>query len=183
MPPPIPPSFQALKSRILSSLSADPSTYTDASPKGSVDAGIRDLIDRINGLDGVVTTSSCAGRVSVFLEGSKRVEGSSKQLEDEKLRDDGDGDGVRVQAAVPGGKGRGGRWLYVSHDPDLIPPDREKGYFTRIFGLCTAGDEGGTPASTTPSARRFVRFQFEPFVGFLVFYNSEYFGPLFMSRT
>ncbi|KAK2067463.1 hypothetical protein P8C59_001202 [Phyllachora maydis] len=37
--------------------------YTDASPKGSIDAGIRDLIDGINDkYDGLVTTSSCGGR-------------------------------------------------------------------------------------------------------------------------
>lgn len=36
-----------------------------------MDAGIRDLIDEINAVDGLVTTSSCAGRISVFLEGQR----------------------------------------------------------------------------------------------------------------
>lgn len=47
------------------------------SPKGTVDAGIRELIDVINGVEGLVTTSSCAGRVSVFLEGSRKVAGGA----------------------------------------------------------------------------------------------------------
>lgn len=185
MSPPIPPSFQVLKTRILSSLSVDPSTYTDASPKGSVDAGIRDFIDRINGLEGVVTKSSCAGRVSVFLEGSKHVERERDRREGkvEGVLDDRDGDGGGDrgrQAAVPGGKGRGGRWLYVSHDPVSIPPDRGKDYFTRLFGLRPAGDQGDTPTSANPSARRFVRFQFEPFVGPLVFTRFYIFDPPFV---
>lgn len=177
MSPPIPPSFQVLKTRILSSLSVDPSTYTDASPKGSVDAGIRDFMDRINGLEGVVTKSSCAGRVSVFLEGSKHIERERNRLGREGVLGDGDGDGDRsrdMQVAVPGGKGRGGRWLYVSHDPVSIPPDRGKDYFTRLFGLYSAGDQGDTPTTTSPSARRFVRFQFEPFVGSLACWHFAY---------
>ena len=172
MSPPISPSFQFLKSRILSSLSLDPSSYTDASPKGSVDAGIRDLIDRINTLEGVVTTSSCAGRVSVFLEGSRRVGEVRDGVERERRGDVGDGyeegDGER-QAAVPGGKGRGGRWLFVSHEPVSVPPGKEKDHLTRLFGLGRVGDHGAPTTSTNSSARRFVRFQFEPFVGRLAF--------------
>lgn len=68
---PIPPSFARRKKAILAQLAVPDDEYTDLSPKGTVDAGIRDLIDEINGLDGLVTTSSCAGRVSVFLEGRR----------------------------------------------------------------------------------------------------------------
>lgn len=71
----IPNTFTQRKRRILSALAVPDEDYTDLSPKGTVDAGIRELIDEINGLDGFVTTSSCAGRVSVFLEGRRVREG------------------------------------------------------------------------------------------------------------
>jgi tRNA wybutosine-synthesizing protein 3 len=70
--------FVARKRKILSDLSVPDAEYTDLSPKGSVDEGIRDLIRDINALDGLVTTSSCAGRVSIFVEGSKKTEKSRK---------------------------------------------------------------------------------------------------------
>lgn len=100
-----PPVFLERKKKILDQLSVPDTEYTDASPKGSVDEGIRDLIDEINQVSGFVTTSSCAGRVSVFLEGKKTAD---KEDEDE-------------QVAGVGGKGAGGTWLCVSHDP--VPDD------------------------------------------------------------
>lgn len=69
----ITPGFVVRKSKILSDLSVPDAEYTDLSPKGSVDEGIRDLIRDINALDGLVTTSSCAGRVSIFVEGRKET--------------------------------------------------------------------------------------------------------------
>ncbi|OCT54904.1 DUF207 domain protein [Cladophialophora carrionii] len=68
----IPPSFHAKKSQVLRSLTQPTESYTDNSPKGTVDAQIRDLIDEINAYEGFVTTSSCAGRVAVFVEGPRR---------------------------------------------------------------------------------------------------------------
>ena len=168
--PPISSSFATLKSHILSSLSpTDPSTYTDASPKGSVDAGIRGLIDRINALEGVVTTSSCAGRVSVFLEGSKGGEGvgwEGGDVGDDEVGNE--GDGAEAMTVVPGGKGRGGRWLYVSHELVPVPEERSKGYFGGMFILQPAGDAKTNVAVTGMGKRRFVRFQFEPFVRVLL---------------
>ncbi|SPQ19689.1 eaf0b554-2a99-403a-9e31-ca3e83d52590 [Thermothielavioides terrestris] len=69
--------FSLRKQKILSQLSVPDAEYTDASPKGSVDAGIRHLIDEINARPGLVTTSSCAGRVSVYLEGRKKEAGDA----------------------------------------------------------------------------------------------------------
>ena len=57
--------------KILEQINQPAEQYNDLSPKGSIDEGIRDLIDYINTLPGFVSTSSCAGRVSVFLEGAK----------------------------------------------------------------------------------------------------------------
>ncbi|KAL2426684.1 hypothetical protein ABEF95_011744 [Exophiala dermatitidis] len=147
--PEIPPSFKAKKAKILSLLGQSDEAYTDKSPKGTVDAQIRELIAEINAHDGLVTTSSCAGRVAVFVEGPKREhkpfqerDGNGKPpsvsnglSEDSGTRtaetaaatrpansDDGEATGrsTGTTTASPGGKG-GGRWLYVSHDPIPMP--------------------------------------------------------------
>lgn len=78
----IPPLFTTRKNKIIEELAIPDEDYTDLSPKGSVDLGVRDLIRDINALPGLVTTSSCAGRISVFLEGRRDV-GSSVVSEQE----------------------------------------------------------------------------------------------------
>lgn len=103
--------------------------------------GIRALLAALNARDGLVTTSSCAGRVSVYLEGRK------KGSEEEE-------DGVRGTAAV-GGKG-GGEWLFVSHDP-LGEGEGWRG----VFGL--EGDEGKGEGR---GEGRLIHFKFEPMVSF-----------------
>ena len=54
--------FEATKDAVLQELAAG----HDLSPKGSIDVPIRPLVDFINSIDGLVTTSSCSGRISVF---------------------------------------------------------------------------------------------------------------------
>lgn len=74
-----------------------------------------------------MTTSSCSGRVSVFLEGRKKgkyvrgggagggINRNQKQQQQEEVEKEEEGEvGVMLP---PGGKGNGGRWLFVSHDP------------------------------------------------------------------
>lgn len=141
-PSTIPASFVAKKSQILSLLTQPEDEYTDKSPKGTVDHQILHLIQEINGYDGLVTTSSCAGRVAVFVEGPRSTAkagdvNDAGEGEDEQMT----GDPVigvtttnssssssaaaaatatttttTTTATSPGGKG-GGKWLYVSHDP------------------------------------------------------------------
>lgn len=161
--PQIPPSFTAKKNAILASLSTPESTYTDLSPKGSVDAAIKPLIHRINALDGVVTTSSCAGRVSVFLEGRKQ----GKWHEERGNAKNHEGLGKESeQAAVPGGKGMGGKWLFVSHEPvDLSKLGEGKHTLTEVLGLGSSGVQSEALAlSGEVDEMRLVRFQFEPMV-------------------
>lgn len=146
---PIPSAFTARKDAITSALAMPKEEYQDLSPKGSIDEAIIPLILQLNSYPGVVTTSSCAGRISVFLEGSK---------------DPHDGL-IYEQNAVPGGKGNGGRWLYVSHEPVNIPPQMEPNHLTELFHLLR--DQSKTLASLEPSAiteLRFVKFQFEPMI-------------------
>ena len=176
--PLLPQSFRTRKSQILANLSQTippqppsgpvPSVpLPDKSPKGSVDSQITTLITEINGYEGLVTTSSCAGRVSVYVEGR----GTAGAV----FTTDGDGDGeTRLKAtATVGGKG-GGRWAYVSHDPigsGIVNEDDY--YYTKLFGLNPSKSDETfsritTDASLTTSRRnskpRLVRLSFEPFI-------------------
>ena len=159
----VPLSFAVKKNAILASLSIPESTYTDLSPKGSVDEAIKPLLDRINALEGVVTTSSCAGRVSIFLEGKKRGKGPEGIGHD--TYNEGFGKGS-TQTVVPGGKGMGGRWLFVSHEPvDLSKRGEKKEAITELLGLGSSGAQNEALAVTGElEEMRLVRFQFEPMV-------------------
>ncbi|MCJ1434174.1 hypothetical protein MMC27_003541 [Xylographa pallens] len=150
----IPSSFTIKKNDILQQLSTPDDEYSDLSPKGSVDVGIRKLIDNINGIDGLVTTSSCAGRISVFLEGAKTATSHNGQQNES------------LQTGVPGGKGKGGRWLFVSHNPvepvnNLDTPTSEMRPIMNLFGL---SKHGILPINLKPATTRFVKFQFEPMI-------------------
>lgn len=168
--PPLPQTFTTFKNRILDSLSIPTDDYTDASPKGSIDTAILPLIQRLNSLEGIVTTSSCAGRVSVFVEGSKAKGRGSRVYEDgAECEEQGDvgvkGEG-KGRKAVPGGKGLGGRWAYVSHEPICAArsgDDEAPGRFMEMFGLVPKSE--GEVRKFTNDAR-YVRFAFEPMVSY-----------------
>ena len=155
--------FTAKKNTIIVSLSTPESTYTDLSPKGSVDSAIKPLIDRINALDGVVTTSSCAGRVSVFLEGRKQGKEHERRGD---VKDNEEYGKESEQAAVPGGKGLGGKWLFVSHEPVVLSKKGEdKESLSELLGLGSSGEQNEALAlSADINKMRLVRFQFEPMV-------------------
>lgn len=172
---PIPPNFTLKKERILAALAAPSQSYTDLSPKGSVDAGIKDLIDRINTLDGIVTTSSCAGRISVFLEGTKPrapCDDAAVGVDEGGQEEKGEIFDERTVTGPVGGKGRGGRWLFVSHDPIEIPlqTEVERQPLSTLFGLTSSSSASSSsspaaqPILYNPSQIRLVRFQFEPMV-------------------
>ena len=188
---PIPAAFTAKKNDILASLATPDADYTDASPKGSIDVPIRGLIDRINALEGVVTTSSCSGRISVFLEGTKGDhrgnvenvngldhEGSIDVIDQLDIVVGESSANTKVtrkdsskqvpRQAVPGGKGNGGRWLFVSHDP--LPEDFSKAEasLSTALGLDINGSANEALHFPLESAishhPRLIRFQFEPMV-------------------
>ncbi|KAI1638019.1 methyltransferase TYW3-domain-containing protein [Biscogniauxia mediterranea] len=163
--------FVQRKTRILEQLGVPEAEYTDASPKGSIDAGIRDLIDEINGLGGFVTTSSCAGRVSVFVEGRKAAAGAS----DGDVRNDDAERGAREAGArerdgsLPteklagvGGKGGGGTWLFVSHDPVML--ENADGGLEGLLGLSNGHEPAGPEGSRCGAAPRLIHFKFEPMI-------------------
>ncbi|KAI1258920.1 methyltransferase TYW3-domain-containing protein [Xylariaceae sp. FL1019] len=162
--------FVEKKDRILEQLAVPNAEYSDASPKGSVDEGIRDLIGEINGLEGFVTTSSCAGRMSVFVEGRKTsteertVNGETEDENDRAEREGGDRR-VSTVAAV-GGKGGGGNWKFVSHDPVTSPGvDGVR----RLFGLDGNDESEGLSEKTSDREmkekdKRLIHFKFEPMI-------------------
>ena len=161
----LPVGFVAKKTKILTDLASPIEDYDDASPKGSIDTPIIPLIASINTLPQFVTTSSCSGRISVYLEGEKSGghveehtiltgEPSEEEAKKEIVKDK----GGNVTVAGTGGKGGGGRWLYVSHDPvDLN--GLKGGDLMKLVGLATENS-----ASEVTTRSRLVRFKFEPLV-------------------
>jgi tRNA wybutosine-synthesizing protein 3 len=190
--PALPASFTRRKALILSQLSVPAAQYADRSPKGSIDEGVRDLIEGINAREGWVTTSSCAGRVSVFVEGAKRRKGGAREVgsggqggergaggeaferEDGKCRgeDEGDGDGdgeigkgnVRREVKLAEA---GGRWLFVSHEGVDAATLQGEGVLS-LLGLRRMGDVIGAGKQFTEE--RLVHFKFEPMVSVLSLY-------------
>lgn len=143
--------FQKKKQEILRLLSEP--DYDDASPKGSVDAEIRDFIEEINSIESLVTTSSCSGRISVFLEGQKAVAKSVGEVNTNDTEE-------RQEYASQGGKGGGGRWLYVSHQPLSASDDHKNATsLMSLFKMQTT--ESQLLSSTTG---RFVHLKFEPMI-------------------
>lgn len=205
--PPIPASFSRRKQTILAQLALPDEEYTDLSPKGTVDAGIRDLIDEINAVDGLVTTSSCAGRVSVFLEGRRGggrgsreigddggggiVAGGRGAMEEEEGQlqlpghpqadlveeEDGFGGGgesARTMTTIAGvgGKGGGGRWLFVSHEPVQMEGklDSEPNIVGALLGMeepIFDGRDGRQAEGMGDGSTRLIHFKFEPMVRLL----------------
>ncbi|KAL4870450.1 hypothetical protein BDV12DRAFT_58234 [Aspergillus spectabilis] len=153
----IPPTFISRKSKILADLSTPDEEYSDLSPKGSVDEGIRDLIHDINILPGLVTTSSCAGRISVFLEG-RRSPNLSEEVSNES---------EQRKFAASGGKGAG-KWLYVSHgslELDSCGAENKEKSLHEMFGLVPGdGKPPGVNKEGQSQAPRLVRFHFEPLI-------------------
>jgi len=180
--PALPSTFTSKKSRILADLAIPDANYHDKSPKGSVDVGIRGLIDEINAYEGFVTTSSCAGRISVFVEGVRDVSRGSEG-------DVGPGGGG-------GGKG-GGRWLFVSHEPvgysiemGLSNTEKvgEKKSLIEAFGLMspptlastsTVLENHSSPTSMAHTkSPRLIRLSFEPLILHILCASLSHARPL-----
>ena len=70
----------------------------------------------------------------------------------------------------PNGKGMGGKWLFVSHEPVDVPVGNEgkREPLTRMFGLERVresnGEGLGRGGVDGDARRRYVRFAFEPMV-------------------
>jgi tRNA(Phe) wybutosine-synthesizing methylase Tyw3 len=113
--------FQQRKAQVLSSL-YDPGS--DRSRKGSVDAPIVDLVDAINRLPGVYTTSSCSGRTSVFAEPTHESRAAGK---------------------------KGGEWVYASHNPPAYEDVHAAVHARKVSGERGGVPLPGQGASTYPA--------------------------------
>lgn len=138
--------FTAKKAKIVQQLSTSDEDYTDASPIGKVDENIRNLVDEINTLDSLVTTSSCSGRIAVYLEGRKKGQAQPEAISDN----------VSNPSAGAGGKG-GGQWLFVSHDP--LEEDHD------LLSSCAFAGQSHSTTLASPQDVRWIRCKFEPMVG------------------
>ncbi|ODV79430.1 TYW3-domain-containing protein [Suhomyces tanzawaensis NRRL Y-17324] len=92
--------FDQKKQAILHEIGATNGGIPDSSPKGSIDEICIPIINLINSNQDMVTTSTCSGRVSVFLEGVKDI-----GKEEVKI----------------GSKGNQGHWIFVTHHPEELP--------------------------------------------------------------
>ncbi|OQO07186.1 hypothetical protein B0A48_07755 [Cryoendolithus antarcticus] len=140
--------FTAKKAHILSQLAVPDSDYSDLSPIGAVDPNIRQLVHEINELEGFVTTSSCSGRIAVYLEGSPKT--SSLSTEDDSV----------TAKTTTGGKG-GGQWLYVSHDPLRVDDTDEPSIVLALLNLPTSNSIV-FPAHV--NSTRYIHLKFEPLI-------------------
>ncbi|OXV11986.1 hypothetical protein Egran_00250 [Elaphomyces granulatus] len=195
----IPAAFEARKRKILADLSVPDAEYTDLSPKGFVDEGIRDLIHDINALDGLVTTSSCAGRISVFLEGRRKTDKSrgsqrvvscattevsageaANRIDDASLANGAAQLPRSKKFASSGGKGAGGCWLYVSHDPVSLDGGKNATSFHELFGVSPGLRR---PLETEKHGMRLVRFQFEPMILHIMAATLEHARPVLAAAS
>ena len=160
--------FRIKKQRILSALSRAGDDYTDASPKGSIDEGVRDLIALINDTQNFMTTSSCAGRIAVYLDGPSRLAVSRAPRENQDgpisvpLKND--------PSLSTGGKG-GGRWLFTSHSPVNFGILASSGQLFREFGFSSQSEVSCPSAEASP---QFVHFKFEPMVSAKLLKNLSF---------
>ncbi|KAJ6262108.1 tRNA wybutosine-synthesizing protein [Drechslerella dactyloides] len=164
--------FRAKKTKILSDLA---SGQPDASPKGSVDTHILPLIDLLNQHDEIVTTSSCSGRISVFLEGRKEASGALQDQEGEEELDN---------VAAIGGKGGGGKWLLVTHDPLSDNLDADDSTFLEFIfgGIPSQPGPERLPAQSSKEIR-YIHFKFEPMILHVLTADLEIANGLLISAT
>ncbi|QLL33662.1 hypothetical protein HG536_0E05730 [Torulaspora globosa] len=128
--------FDQKKASILAEIR---SSQPDLSPKGDIDVLCYPIMDLINSHSDMVTTSSCSGRLSIFLEGTKQHNGVQKS----------------------GGKGEGGRWLYVTHNCDEVT-----GWLDKIDpeSYCYVQDDLLSAAKDSDSSKRLLLYKYEPFI-------------------
>ncbi|KAF2149601.1 hypothetical protein K461DRAFT_49235 [Myriangium duriaei CBS 260.36] len=152
----MPTPFAAKKAKILSQLSAPSTSYTDASPKGTVDAPIRSLVDEINAISSLVTTSSCSGRIAIYAEGLKPTTTSVSTTSEPDSTN---------QNSNNQGKGSG-HWLFVSHLAIPVPSTLSS-LLSSLENETPSSQPIITPPSTDhpfhPTAR-LVHLKFEPLI-------------------
>lgn len=159
--------FTQKKRYILDQLAQTDAENTDASPKGTVDEHLLGLINLINLHPDMVTTSSCSGRLSVFLEGEKSIinHGSNRGSQQQQQQEEEEEDEVESREKI-GGKGAGGKWLYVTHEPEDVISGLEGGDGNKKWWwpAVKSYTEVNSPGKASGNARRYVLYKFEAMV-------------------
>lgn len=127
--------FQQKKEHILNEISFTNEGSPDASPKGSLDLKCWPIISLINSKKNMVTTSSCSGRVSVYLQGRKLQSSTTFNK---------------------GAKGNEGGWLFITHDPDNVRN------WSRNLNFKQINHKSIEDVSISDS--RHILYKFEPFI-------------------
>lgn len=142
--------FHSRKEQIVSSLVeyVDPERR-DKSPKGFIDEPILDLMHVINSHPEYYTTSSCSGRVALYCEGLE------KDVENPVA------DPNAIEKTT-----KGGTWLFVSHDPIVIPKmDNYDAWIVQLlFGKESDKVVFDAERPTDILSRQLIYFKFEPLV-------------------
>ncbi|KAG2226325.1 hypothetical protein INT45_005997 [Circinella minor] len=130
--------FATRKHQVVSSLVETlDSERRDKSPKGFIDAPILDLIHIINKHPDYYTTSSCSGRVAVYCEGYQDDKSTTK----------------------------GGIWLYVTHEPVVIPEQADNEWITNLlFGSGRRILFSNNLSPQDIMHKQMVYFKFEPLI-------------------
>lgn len=153
--------FEQKKKHILKQIELTDDDHHDASPKGTIDAPLLPLIHLINKNKDMFTTSSCSGRVSVFLEGDRIVAQPSN--EETKTGENTDTKMVREKI---GGKGAGGKWLFVTHDPNDLQTDK---WLDEIKNY----QEDRSTDEDTSAPKRYLLYKFEAMILHVKCRNKE----------
>ena len=163
--PPKQDSFLQKKQSILNS-------NIDLSPKGSIDALCIPIIKLINdNSDDMVTTSSCSGRLSVFVEGVK-AKPQTKQLENTAPKAAAEQSSQSPEEAVTsalleyklGGKGDGGEWLYITHNVDEVTGWLQKVQSSKRTIRFLSDDKETETDNIDMTTKRLILYKFEPLI-------------------
>ncbi|ODV60938.1 tRNA methyltransferase TYW3 [Ascoidea rubescens DSM 1968] len=154
-------SFDQKKKSILEEIATNSDQLPDASPKGTIDELCIPIIQLINTHKDLVTTSSCSGRVSVFLEGSKiknlKFTENNHQDNDKLILDIETPDSNNIKI---GGKGEGGKWLFVTHDKAEL----KNWYKDLNFKFLNDNNNNNEEIINDSLVKRYILFKFEPLI-------------------
>lgn len=129
--------FDQKKQSILDEINETSASTPDLSPKGTIDEICMPIIELINSNKDMVTTSSCSGRVSVFLEGIKDLH--------------------NINDIQIGAKGNQGHWLFVTHDKESLP-----NWYKQVAFKYTG--ENNKFAAMLNNNTRYILYKFEPLI-------------------
>jgi tRNA wybutosine-synthesizing protein 3 len=143
--------FATKKREILQQLAEPEGSYANLPVRRSIDVGIRELVDEINDMETLVTTSSCAGRIAVYLESrpSQQSLSTSTSTSTSTTVNSIDTQHLPID---------GGQWLFVSHDP---LPLSGMGSVAPVLGF---SDHTDLTFPSDVEGMRWVRCKFEPMV-------------------